>query len=402
MPKKLRIGTRESQLAVWQANLVKSLLHQQGIDAELVYIKSEGDIDLVTPLYAMGVQGIFTRSLDQALLNNRIDLAVHSMKDVPVKLPDGIIEAAVLERDNPFDLLVPHPTQKNFELEHHHPVTIASSSLRRKAQWLQRFPNDRMEDIRGNVNTRLKKLENSSWWGAIFAAAGLERIGLRPSQAIELHWMIPAPAQGAILAVCREKDADIFGMCRAIHHEVTASCVKIERDFLAGLLGGCSTPIGALAELDGDEIYFRGNLLDHTGGKMLSIEKRISTELAAPLGTAAAHELLRTAEMNYWKKNYMPDRRYTILSTASIPFERFPNIPESVNLQVIPLLKIVPRGDESLKNQTRSLAEEQKSVVFTSAHAVRWVKKQLTGKPDWKIYCTRYETRRANHRLAGY
>ncbi len=292
MSKKLRIGTRESQLAVWQANLVKSLLHHQGIDAELVYIKSEGDIDLVTPLYAMGVQGIFTRSLDQALLNNRIDLAVHSMKDVPVKLPAGIIEAAVLERDNPFDLLVPHPSQNNFVLDHHHSVTIASSSLRRKAQWLQRFPNDNLEDIRGNVNTRLKKLENSNWWGAVFAAAGLERIGLRPSNAIELHWMIPAPAQGAILVVCREKDADIFDQCRAIHHEVTAGCVKIERDFLAGLLGGCSTPIGALAEQVEDEIYFRGNLLDPTGEKMFSIEKRISAELAAPLGTAAAHELL--------------------------------------------------------------------------------------------------------------
>jgi len=292
MSKKLRIGTRESQLALWQANLVKSLLAHQGIDSELIHIKSEGDVDLVTPLYAIGVQGIFTRSLDQALLNNRIDLAVHSMKDVPVKLPEGIIEAAVLERDNPFDLFVPHHTLNKFDLDHHHPITIASSSLRRKAQWLHRFPQDQIDDIRGNVNTRLKKLENSNWQGAIFASAGLERIGLRPSNAIELHWMIPAPAQGAILAVCREKDLEIFNQCRHLHHSITASCVKIERDFLSGLLGGCSTPIGALAEIDGDEIYFRGNLLDQSGEKIMSIEKRISVELAAPLGTAAAHELL--------------------------------------------------------------------------------------------------------------
>lgn len=293
MSKKIRIGTRESQLAVWQANLVKSLLSKQGIGTELVYIKSEGDIDLITPLYAMGVQGIFTRSLDQALLNNRIDLAVHSMKDVPVKLPDGIIEAAVLERDNPFDLLVPNHSLGKIDLDHHQPTTLATSSLRRKAQWLHRFPKDRMDDIRGNVNTRLKKLENSQWWGAIFAAAGLERIGLRPANAVELEWMVPAPAQGAVLVVCREKDTDIFNLCRPLHHETTAACVKIERDFLAGLLGGCSTPIGALAETDGDEIFFRGNLLDPAGEKMFSIEKRISNELAAPLGTAAAHELLR-------------------------------------------------------------------------------------------------------------
>jgi hydroxymethylbilane synthase len=293
MSKKLRIGTRESQLAIWQANLVKSLLHKHGIDSELIYIKSEGDIDLVTPLYEMGVQGIFTRSLDQALLNNRIDLAVHSMKDVPVKLADGIVEVAVLERHNPFDLLVPHPSLKIVEPDYHQPANVASSSLRRKAQWLKRFPDDRMEDIRGNVNTRLKKLENSKWWGAIFAAAGLERIGLRPSNAIELHWMIPAPAQGAILVVCREKDRNIVEQCRPVHHETTSACVKIERDFLAGLLGGCSTPIGALAEQVGDEIYFRGNLMDHRGENMVSIEKKITIDLAASLGTAAAHELLR-------------------------------------------------------------------------------------------------------------
>jgi hydroxymethylbilane synthase len=293
MSKKLRIGTRESQLALWQANRVKSLLNHQGIDAELVPIKSEGDLDLTTPLYAMGVQGIFTRSLDQALLSNQIDLAVHSMKDVPVRLPEGITEAAVLERDNPFDLLVPHPHGQTINLEEHQPITVASSSLRRRAQWLHRFPKDQIEGIRGNVNTRLKKLESSNWSGAIFAAAGLERIGLRPAGAIELTWMIPAPAQGAILIVCLEKNTGVLECCHRLHHEATACCVQIERDFLAGLLGGCSTPIGALAELDGDEIYFRGTLQDNHGEKMFSIQKRISTELAAPIGTAAAHELLR-------------------------------------------------------------------------------------------------------------
>jgi hydroxymethylbilane synthase len=293
MSKKLRIGTRESQLALWQANRVKSLLKQQGAEAELITIKSEGDLDLATPLYAMGVKGIFTRSLDQALLNNQIDIAVHSMKDVPVQLPSGIQEAAVLERDSPFDLLVPHPSFKGIHPDRHtEGVTIASSSLRRRAQWLYKFPADHIEPIRGNVNTRLKKLENSDWWGAIFAAAGLERIGLRPANAVELHWMVPAPAQGAILIVCREKEEDLFALCQKIHHEPTAFCVKIERDFLSGLLGGCSTPIGALAEIDGDDIFFRGNLLDPSGNRMVSVEKRISQELAASLGISAAHELL--------------------------------------------------------------------------------------------------------------
>jgi hydroxymethylbilane synthase len=293
MSKKLRIGTRESQLALWQANHVKFLLKQHGVDSELVHIKSEGDIDLATPLYSMGVQGIFTRSLDQALLNNQIDLAVHSMKDVPVRLPAGITEAAVLERDSPFDLLVPNPSNPDIQIDNHLPTTIASSSLRRKAQWLHRFPADRIDPIRGNVNTRLNKLENSNWWGAIFAAAGLQRIGLRPAHAIEMDWMIPAPAQGAILVVCREQDEAVYAECHKLQDEVTAFCVKIERDFLSTLLGGCSTPIGALAELEGEEVFFRGNLLDTTGEKIFSIEKRLSTELAASLGISAAHELLR-------------------------------------------------------------------------------------------------------------
>lgn len=292
MSKKLRIGTRESQLALWQANHVKSLLNQHGIDSELVLIKSEGDLDLSTPLYAMGVQGIFTRSLDQALLNHQIDLAVHSMKDVPVQLAKGLTEGAVLERGSPFDLFVPHPSVKNMQLENHPAFTVASSSLRRKAQWLHRFPSDQIEPIRGNVNTRLKKLAAGNWQGAIFAAAGLERIGLRPSNAIELDWMIPSPAQGAILVVCLEQDETVLTHCQLLNHEQTAFCVKTERDFLTGLMGGCSTPIGALAEIEGEELFFRGNLLNESGNKMHTIEKRISMELAASLGTAAAHELL--------------------------------------------------------------------------------------------------------------
>jgi hydroxymethylbilane synthase len=292
MSEKLRIGTRESQLALWQAKRVKKLLREQGTDSDMVLIKSEGDVDLVTPLYAMGVQGIFTRSLDLALLNNQIDIAVHSMKDVPVQLPVGLVEAAVLERESPYDLLVPHPDITNIHLQDHISSTVASSSLRRKAQWLNRYPSDRIVPIRGNVNTRLKKLSESKWMGAIFAAAGLQRIGLRPANAIELDWMIPAPAQGAILVVCREKDENVFAQCRKIHHEQSAFCVKIERDFLSTLLGGCSTPIGAMAEIEGEEIYFRGNLLDPTGQKKFEIEKRISIELATTVGISAAHELL--------------------------------------------------------------------------------------------------------------
>jgi len=216
MPEKiLRIGTRESQLALWQANKVKDLLESAGYTAELIPIKSEGDINLTTPLYEMGVQVIFTRSLDIALLEKRIDLAVHSQKDVPTRLPAGIVQTAVLERASYKDVLVPKqdtesiPFLKQLNNENEaftsFPAVIATSSIRRRAQWLHRYPQSSMENLRGNVNTRLKKLAESQWHGAIFAAAGLQRIGVLPDNAIELDWMLPAPAQGAIVGGMRRK-----------------------------------------------------------------------------------------------------------------------------------------------------------------------------------------------------
>ncbi|MGC4037762.1 MAG: hydroxymethylbilane synthase [Chitinophagaceae bacterium] len=309
MKKAIRVGTRESQLAVWQAEQVKTLLQNVGYSAELIFIKSEGDIDLKTPLYEMGVQGIFTRSLDIALLNDKIDIAVHSMKDVPTQLPEGIRQAAVLKRGNFKDLLVVKGETTmvngqwsiaNLEISaidrgftiHNSPFTIATSSIRRKAQWLNRYPNHTIENLRGNVNTRLRKLDESNWNGAIFAAAGLERIGLRPANSIELDWMLPAPAQGAIVVVCRKNDSEPFDACSSFNDENTALCTLIEREFLRTLLGGCSTPISALAEIINDKVIFKGNILSIDGNEKAEVEKEISINKATNLGKDAAEELL--------------------------------------------------------------------------------------------------------------
>lgn len=297
MQKVLRIGTRDSQLAVWQATLVQDLLKSAGFASELVHMKSEGDIDTVTPLYALGVTGVFTKTLDAALLNDRIDIAVHSMKDVPVQLAEGIIQASVLKRASHKDIFVPHPSlsvadaktvfgmgeivvvdstvsgsgsntkealRKETIIDTGKPVDaiVATSSIRRIAQWHRRYPHHKIENLRGNVNTRLRKLRESKWHGAIFAAAGLERIGLLPENAIELDWMLPAPAQGAIMVVCRKNDDYAFESCQSFNHEETALCTKIERDFLSGLMGGCSTPISALAEVNNGEVIFKGQIID--------------------------------------------------------------------------------------------------------------------------------------------
>lgn len=325
MKQAIKIGTRESQLAVWQATLVQKLLKENGVASELVYIKSEGDMDTVTPLYELGVQGIFTKSLDAALLNKRIDIAVHSLKDVPTKLADGIQQAAVLERASYKDILIykddlqmvsselglvngqwPMANKKNKDSEitihhsqlttHHSPFTIATSSIRRMAQWLHRYPNHTIENLRGNVNTRLYKLNEHNWNGAIFAAAGLERIHLRPENSVDLDWMLPAPAQGAITIVCRNNDKFSFDVCNLLNDHNTEICTKIERDFLRALLGGCSTPISALAVIQNDTIIFKGNICSPDGKKKIEIEKTVSVKDRDESGIAAADELLKNEE----------------------------------------------------------------------------------------------------------
>lgn len=308
MDKVIRVGTRESRLAVWQATQVQQLLQQYNFSSELVFIKSEGDIDLQTPLYEMGVQGIFTKSLDIALLNNKIDIAVHSMKDVPTQLAKGIVQAAVLKRASYKDLLVykgelsvisDQLGYHNGEWSSSSPITdhqsliIATSSIRRKAQWLNRYPGHFLENLRGNVNTRLKKVAESNWNGAIFAAAGLERINLRPENSIELDWMLPAPAQGAIMVVCREGDDYCFDACENFNDSDTALCTKIERDFLRTLLGGCSTPISALAVVENDEVVLQGSLLSVDGKEKLELKKKDNAFKGFDLGIRAAQHILQ-------------------------------------------------------------------------------------------------------------
>lgn len=291
MNREIRIGTRESQLALWQANKVKGLLEAQGYTTTLVPIKSEGDIDLVTPLYEIGVQGIFTKSLDIALLNGRIDIAVHSLKDVPTQLPKNIIQAAVLERGPVKDLLV-YKHDTSFLDQPGYIAHIATSSVRRKAQWLRKYPQHQLHNLRGNVNTRLQKLAAENWNGAIFAAAGLERIGIRPATSIELDWMLPAPAQGAVVAVCREDDNFCQQACSPLNDLATALCTRIERDFLRTLMGGCTTPISAYATVSNETVHFSGELCSLDGRQLFSITEQIPLQDAGTIGKTAAEKIL--------------------------------------------------------------------------------------------------------------
>lgn len=288
MNKVIRIGTRESALALWQAHTFQDLLNSKGFSNELIPIKSEGDLDLVQPLYEMGTVGIFTKTLDAALLNNRIDLAIHSMKDVPTLLPKGIQQAAVLERGPVKDVLVKKTNASSLEI----PQIIATGSLRRKAQWLSKFPNHNIVPLRGNIQTRLKKLKNEDWDGAIFAEAALVRLKTENENVNILDWMIPAPAQGALMIVCKSKDKALLNVMKQFNHLETALCTQIERDFLRTLEGGCTAPIGALANVEGNNIQFQGGVFSLDGKRKFIIDETFekSTELE---GVKLANQLLK-------------------------------------------------------------------------------------------------------------
>lgn len=282
------IGTRDSELALWQAKTVQKKLKDNGVESTLYPVKSSGDLNLDVPLYEMGITGIFTKSLDVALIKGDIDLAVHSMKDVPTQLPKTIVQGAVLRRANHRDLLV-HKGLGFLDAENGH---IATGSLRRKAQWLNKYPHHKVSNLRGNVNTRMKKLEDSDWNGAIFAAAGLERIDLMPQNIQYLDWMIPAPAQGAMLAVTREDKTEVIEALAKLNNRDSEICVEVERSFLRTLEGGCTAPIGALARIEKDVLHFEGVLLSLDGKERLFIKKSIDVKNYKNFGETCADEIL--------------------------------------------------------------------------------------------------------------
>jgi hydroxymethylbilane synthase len=296
--KTIKIGTRDSELALWQAKTVEKLLNDLGYKTQIIAVKSQGDLLLDKPLYELGITGIFTKTLDIAMINGEIDIAVHSMKDVPTALPIGMMQAAVLKRANEKDILV---YNKNLDFLENDGI-IATGSLRRQAMWLNKYPNHKVVDLRGNVNTRMQKLQDNDWNGAIFAAAGLERLGFINGNEIEspsfggvgevLDWMIPAPAQGAMVIHAMKNDEFSKNAVAELNNLETDICTYIERQFLRTLEGGCTAPIGALATFDEDEISFKGILLTIDGKQKIEVDKVVPIQEWKKLGYNLAQEIL--------------------------------------------------------------------------------------------------------------
>jgi hydroxymethylbilane synthase len=289
----LRVGTRGSALAVWQTERVRARLAESGVATERIEIRTTGDMVRDVPLSQIGARALFTRQLDDAMLAGEIDLAVHSLKDLPTTLPDGIALAAVSERADPRDALVGRGPLEWSQLPRG--ATIATSSLRRRAQLLRARPDLAVVDLRGNVDTRLAKLDAcADWGGIILAAAGLVRLGYahRIGERLPLVWMLPAPGQGALAVTARADDARALEAARMVHDPATALAVGAERAFMRRLEGGCQVPVAAYAErAPGDPSTLR------LSGRALAIDgsDAVEGEASAPVRDLAEAEALGAA-----------------------------------------------------------------------------------------------------------
>jgi hydroxymethylbilane synthase len=283
---------------MWQAKEVEQKLQNLGYETVLVPVLSSGDKNLNQPLYSLGITGVFTKDLDIALLNNEIDIAVHSLKDVPTILPQNIEVSAVLERDFPQDVLVRKSSSKNKDLAE---LKIATSSLRRRAFWSEKFPNTQFSDIRGNVQTRLKKLEEGDFDATLFSLAGIKRMEMELEYEM-LDFMISAPSQGVVAISSRVDDVETKAILQKINHKTTQICVEIERNFLRTLEGGCTAPIGAIAVFEENKIKFSGRLNSLDGSKTINVVEEFEYDDSENYGKKFAEFVLENGGKEMMEK----------------------------------------------------------------------------------------------------
>lgn len=293
--KVLRIATRGSELALWQANFVKQELERihPGLAVELVILKTQGDKILDVPLAKIGGKGLFVKELESAMLDGRADIAVHSMKDVPMAFPEGLGLAVICEREDPSDAFVSNQYATLMEM----PAgsVVGTSSLRRQCHVKALRPDLKIEFLRGNVNTRLAKLDSGQYDAIILATAGLKRLEKsdRITEKLSVEHSLPAVGQGAVGIECRVDDADTVRLLRPLHHTNTAWCVGAERAMNRQLEGGCQVPIAGFAVLEPNrQLYLRGIVADPNGDTVLRAEGRASFTAAEQLGVSIANDLL--------------------------------------------------------------------------------------------------------------
>ena len=306
MTKILRIATRQSPLALWQAEHVKRRLQEAhaGLEVELITMKTQGDKILDTPLAKIGGKGLFVKELEQGMLEGRADIAVHSIKDVPMEFPEGLYLSTILEREEPCDAFVSNKYNNIDELPEG--SVVGTSSLRRRCQLLDKRPDLEIKDLRGNVNTRLAKLDNGEFDAIILACAGLIRLEMadRIRQSISSEFMLPAVGQGAVGIESREGDEETLALLSVLDHEDTRDRVIAERAFNHRLQGGCQVPIACHAILDGDSLKMRGLVGEIDGSRILESTASGSRSDAEKIGIELADDLLAQGAKEILEKLY--------------------------------------------------------------------------------------------------
>jgi len=395
MSKIIRIGTRDSELALWQAKTVQSQLEHLGHKTQLVPVKSTGDIVLDKPIYELGITGVFTKTLDIALLNEEIDIAVHSLKDVPTLLPKGIVQAAVIKRGNVRDCLV---FKNNEEFLSQRDAIIATGSLRRRAQWLNRYPTHTIVGLRGNVNSRLQKLEDNDWNGAIFAAAGLGRLDIRPEESFNLEWMIPAPAQGAVMITALETDEETLAICAEINHKESEIATSIERKFLTLLEGGCSAPIGGLAFVKDEEVHLQGVLLSLDGSKKIEVQRTVALGEHEELAQFCADYIIERGGKRLMDTIKKSSQGVNIYSTKTLTDDQKQLFHDDVVSESSDFIKI-----SSNRIAAKTLRPLPKNVIITSKNAVESLLTNFSSEElkFENIYCVGRRTKRLVERKIG-
>ncbi|MFT0211354.1 hydroxymethylbilane synthase [Pseudomonas sp. F1_0610] len=307
--REIRIATRKSALALWQAEYVKAQLElaHPHISVSLVPMTSRGDKLLDSPLAKIGGKGLFVKELETALLEDQADIAVHSMKDVPMSFPDGLDLYCICEREDPRDAFVSN-TYDNLDALPNGSI-VGTSSLRRQAQLLTLRPDLEIRFLRGNVNTRLAKLDAGEYDAIILASAGLIRLGFaeRIRSALPVAASLPAGGQGAVGIECRTADTELHKLLAPLHHQDTADRVTAERALNTHLNGGCQVPIACYAELEGDQLWLRGLVGQPDGSQLLRAEQRLPRAQARQLGIAVAEALLAQGAGEILKAVYAPE-----------------------------------------------------------------------------------------------
>lgn len=294
LEKTLKIATRQSPLALWQANYVKDRLQQlyPDLTIELVPMVTKGDVILDSPLAKIGGKGLFVKELENALLTQEADIAVHSMKDVPMQFPEGLGLAVICQREDPRDAFVSHSYRTFAELPQG--AVVGTSSLRRQCQLKALRPDLNIRSLRGNVGTRLSKLDNGDYDAIILASAGLIRLGLadRIASFIDVEQSLPAAGQGAVGIECRTDDAQVQALLAPLADAETTYCVRAERAMNNHLQGGCQVPIGGYAVLQQGQLYLRALVGDIDGSRIIRAEGKSAVENAEVLGVQIAEQLL--------------------------------------------------------------------------------------------------------------